>query len=224
MLTTCLETNTLKTFGLVLSGGLSSRMHINKSELIWKGKTLLEHSCTRMLEAGCDEVLVSYNGENKSQSFIHSNYHKIVDRFKSSGPLAGIESAVNYCLSIDKEDSSKLLIMPVDMPAMSIERLSQLIDHAKKRSDETDVFYYDAGRFPILLRVTDTIHENLTQLLQNSNATTASNKKHFSIKNFLGSLTCEILDTDVEIETESEFYNCNTPEQWAHLSKQQHIL
>jgi len=206
-------------FGLVLAGGQSRRMHSDKSELIWNGRTLLEHSCHRLLESGCEHVLISLNTDAQSACIEKLHQSIIVDQFNHCGPLGGIESALNYCLSSDKEKSFVLLIMPVDMPLMKSIRLTQLIQYCLNDITTADVYYYDAGRFPILLRGAQSIHEILIQLLQDSKSKAVDHKKHFSIKHFLNSLTSKVISADIEYDQTDEFYNCNTAEQWAYLNQ-----
>ncbi len=185
----------MKTIGVVLAGGLSSRMLSDKSQLVWQGKTLLKHTSQLLLDAGCKDVLIS---NNKDQNHI-------VDRYKKSGPLAGIDACLNYILK-HHSDTDSMLIMPVDMPLMSVSLLKKL----KNDTQPNKVAFYNLGRFPLMLPVSVKLGRLLFNALEkNQNGRSVSVKQllsHFDEQFF-------ILDNDQK----SLFFNCNTPEEWQNI-------
>jgi len=185
----------LKTIGVVLAGGLSSRMRLDKTQLIWQGSTLLEHAQSLLIEAGCETVLVSNNSDSQF----------IADRYPNSGPLAGIDACLDYIIH-HFADAEAMLIMPVDMPLMSQELLANINQQAIKGN----AVYYSAGRFPLVLPVSEQLSILLTASLKKSNS-----GKGVSIKYLLGKLPCQELIIDQD--QQRAFYNCNTPEEWQNL-------
>ena len=189
----------MKTIGVVLAGGLSSRMHQDKSNFLWQGQTLIEHSRQLLTTAGCDLVLVSKNVEQDDGL---SNDQYVRDRYPHSGPLGGIDACLAHILGQHK-DAQKMLVVPVDMPLMTTERLKNII----LLSETDNATYYSLGRFPLVLPISENLSERLKTNLEQSNK-----GKALSIKQLLQKLDCqEIAIDDVH---QKAFYNCNTPEQW----------
>ena len=185
----------MSTVGGVLAGGLSSRKNIDKSELRWKDKTLVEHTKSLLHQAGCESVIIN---DNKHQG-------NVADRFVNSGPLAGIEASLHHLLS-KNTNAQNMLIMPIDMPLMNLNLLKNLIQEAVTGS----AVFYSLGRFPLLLPINQQLLDWLTASLEENKS-----KKERSIKKMLSHLPCKILSIDDD--QQSAFYNCNTPEQWQML-------
>ncbi len=69
--------------GIVLAGGLSTRMGRDKALLPWQGRTLLEHMRGLLMQAGAREVWVSGN---------YPAFGGVPDRVARCGPLGGLYS------------------------------------------------------------------------------------------------------------------------------------
>lgn len=104
-------TDSMSCVGIVLAGGMSSRMGTDKALLQRDGHTQLQHSVDLLSQAGCDKVVVSRNADG----FIH-------DHYRDAGPLAGIHAAL--CA---EPDAGRYLILPVDMPKLPVAALSLLL-------------------------------------------------------------------------------------------------
>ena len=182
--------------GVVLAGGLSSRMKIDKADLVWEGNSLIDHTRKTLIEAGCREVLVSNNK--------HPTYIK--DRYLNSGPLAGIDACLNFIKSSEVV-TDFLLVMPVDMPLMRSSLLKKLIAQAEMNT----ICFYNLGRFPLLLPVNETLSLILKQSLESH-----QEGKALSIRNLLKSFECNIVDLDKD--QHDLFQNCNTMQQWKNLN------
>ncbi len=87
--------------GLILAGGLSSRMGRDKALLTIDGETLLARSARVLRDAGAERVVVS--GPRPGG---------IPDRYPRSGPLGGLASAAPSLAD------GRWLIVPVDMPRL----------------------------------------------------------------------------------------------------------
>ena len=97
-----------KTLGVVLAGGLSSRMKTDKAHLKRNHETMLDFSQNQLTKCGVDDVVIS------------GNNHQIKDLYKNLGPLSGIFSVIKQC------PASALLILPIDLPLLSSATLKQL--------------------------------------------------------------------------------------------------
>lgn len=104
----------LPCIGVVLAGGLSSRMGRDKALLDWQGRPLIERQLAMLREAGVDDVRVSGD---------RPGYNGIVDALPQAGPLGGL-AGVTDALSGDVE----LLVIPVDMPLLQATLLRRLRD------------------------------------------------------------------------------------------------
>ena len=106
-------TDRLPCIGVVLAGGLSSRMGRDKALLAWRGRPLIEHQLALLREAGAEVVHVS--GERPA-------YGGIADTLPKAGPVGGLASIAAACAGLDAE----LLVIPVDMPLLGAALLRRL--------------------------------------------------------------------------------------------------
>ncbi len=96
--------------GVVLAGGQSSRMGQDKAMLPFKGETLLHHQ-VQLLRRICSHVVVS--GE-------YPGFDCVPDCVPKYGPISGIYSVAKQI------PSAALLVVPVDMPQLTVEHLNRL--------------------------------------------------------------------------------------------------
>jgi len=101
--------------GLVLAGGLSSRMGEDKAALRIGGVTLLDLA-SRALRA-CGASVVAVSGTRPGG---------IPDRWPQAGPVGGIASAADFLPDAD------VLVVPVDMPYLSSVLLTPLLDASER--------------------------------------------------------------------------------------------
>lgn len=94
--------------GVVLAGGLSSRMGQDKATLDWQGQNLLEHMQALLYQGGCEQVLLSGLSE-------------FPDLTANAGPLAGIARLLDECRG------QRVLFVPVDMPLLKPKDLALLL-------------------------------------------------------------------------------------------------
>ena len=105
-------TEPVRCVGVVLAGGLSSRMGRDKALLSWQGRPLIERQLDVLREAGVDDVCVS--GDRAA-------YGGIVDALPVAGPLGGLAGVARaYADDVD------LLVIPVDMPLLRAGLLQRL--------------------------------------------------------------------------------------------------
>ena len=106
-------------FGLVLSGGHSRRMNVDKAALVIAGQSQLERS-VELLKRVCDRVFVSTRADQRDDP-LRSRYPLIIDRFDDAGPLAGIISA-----QMNHPDKA-WLVVACDLPLLDEASLMFLI-------------------------------------------------------------------------------------------------
>lgn len=123
-------------FGLVLAGGKSSRFGSDKRLTRFHSQTQEEYLYD-LLEKFCAEVFVSVNNTQT----LDTKFNSIVDQFDIAGPLNGILSAMT------KYAEKAWLVVGVDMPLVSEQVLSFLVNHREKGKVAT-CFYDINGKSP----------------------------------------------------------------------------
>lgn len=105
--------------GIVLAGGLSSRMGRDKSRMEWQGQSLLERAVD-LLTPLCAELLISANtGEERLYG-----QRVIADKLPSRGPLSGIHA------SLTESRTQMNILIPCDMPLLTPGLISHLMENA----------------------------------------------------------------------------------------------
>ena len=94
--------------GVVLAGGLSSRMGQDKSTLSRNEISMLDYSKQLLADCGVANTTVS------------GNKHQVNDIITNAGPLGGIYSV------IEQLKPQAMLILPIDLPLMTSDALKQL--------------------------------------------------------------------------------------------------
>ncbi len=138
--------------GLVLAGGLSSRMGQDKSLIRFQGLTQIERTA-RLLKPHCQTVFIS-TGKNQSSS--PGAWPTIEDRPENIGPLGGIFSA------LQTTPHHALLVVACDLPFLTSESVSFLISHRdcatvatayrNKKTNQPDPLFtiYEPSILPVL--------------------------------------------------------------------------
>lgn len=176
------------TMGVVLVGGKSSRMKVDKSTLIIDGHTNLQRAQTLLTRCDVNDVVMS--GKAVGQ---------IPDHYIGGGPLAGILAVINA------KQPAAILVIPVDMPLLTPDIINPLINHGQKLSLAC---CYQDHSLPIYLPVTDT----LIDFLDDEFTSTRYRVHHKgpSFKHLLKHIGCEYLPTPQP----QLLANANTPAQW----------
>ena len=80
----------MKTTGIILAGGKSSRMGTNKALLTINGKTVIER-IVNQLDQIVDEIIVV---TNQFHDYEFLQLPMVEDKWKGMGPLAGIQAGL----------------------------------------------------------------------------------------------------------------------------------
>jgi molybdopterin-guanine dinucleotide biosynthesis protein A len=107
-------------FGLVLSGGLSTRMGKDKGSLVYHSLDQRSH-CSQLLKPFCDDVFVSIRKEQ--ESLLSSELKPIFDSSAGIGPAAGILAAHLRFPEV------AWLILACDMPGITLQTVEHLVRH-----------------------------------------------------------------------------------------------
>jgi molybdopterin-guanine dinucleotide biosynthesis protein A len=179
--------------GVVLAGGLSSRMGQDKAQLIHKNTNMLSFSKQLLIDSGVHDVVVS------------GNQHQVTDLVENAGPVGGIYSVIK------RYQPKALLILPVDLPLMTSQALMQL--RLKGELSHKACFFKD-NHIPLYLPNNGYLELFLTQIFKNSQQNimidTQSVKKGPSVK----SLLKQVPHTILALDTPKILFNTNTPLQW----------
>ena len=178
--------------GILLAGGRSARMGRDKALLPYRGRTLIEHMAALLQASGARRVLVS--------GPLRTGYASVPDRRPGLGPLGGIQ-AVAAALA----GCAQLLIVPVDMPALSAATLTALLADC----DAAPACHYADHPLPLRLALDETVRAQLERLVDDRACPSAERSLH-AFCTALGARVLPIPDAVVD-----EFAALNTPQEWA---------
>ena len=121
--TSSLKKPIISLYGLVLTGGKSSRMGKDKSLLNYHGKMQVE-VCYDLLKNFCEKIFIS-NREDQAELPGHKGLPQIHDHqnYSGIGPLAGILSAM------EEYPKTAWLVLACDLPYVSAATIQHLIQN-----------------------------------------------------------------------------------------------
>lgn len=185
--------------GIVLAGGLSSRMGTDKASLILDGESLLLRARRHLLETGCLPVIMS--GKPRTPWPDQS----VSDEIEISGPMSGIIACVNF-LSQLEPSNQPLVFIPVDAPLLNRIALTRLLDEAAL----ADACIYECNPLPLVIRLTRDVIRKI-KIMDDR----IKSGKSCSVSAFLKLVnTRALVPTTIESEL---LRNINTPLEWKTL-------
>jgi molybdopterin-guanine dinucleotide biosynthesis protein A len=104
--------------GLVLAGGQSLRMGVDKGNINWHGKSQRYHLAD-MLKPFCNEVFISYRAGQQNE--VDGQYPALQDTFTGLGPYGAILSALR------ENPDTAWLVIACDLPLMDDATLRNLV-------------------------------------------------------------------------------------------------
>lgn len=203
--------------GVVLTGGLSSRMGSDKALLnrasgnrqtsnLEKNhapqENMLSYSKQQLKSAGVDEIIVS--GKN----------HGIADQFEQLGPMGGIYTILK------KYHPKAMLILPVDLPLIDRESLLQL-----KRAGELSkkAVFFQNNMLPLYLPINAFVEQFFEQAFLPFKQSFTNKKSALSSQTTnkpaikgpsINALLTQIPHKTLTPKNLQCLFNANTPEQW----------
>lgn len=184
-------TEPMPCMGVVLAGGLSSRMGRDKALLQWKGRPLIEHLIATLQAAGISEVKVS--GERP-------DYRGVADPLPHIGPIGGIAGIAASC------GDSELLIVPVDMPRLQPALLRRLRDAEPGAGSVR----FTGHVLPMRLRLDARCRDALDVIMASGDERSRSVR---ALQERVG-----VYEITLSIDEAAQLIDCNTEETWREIS------
>ena len=124
---------------LLLAGGKSARMGTGKAELVYEGKTFLEHMLDKAHALGIEKCYIS--GYDSRQEDVQT----IWDIYPSRGPLSGLHACMKQI------DTPYCLVLPVDAPKLPVDILEGLLQrHAQNQSGKVLIWEHGVRQEPLI--------------------------------------------------------------------------
>ncbi|QED49782.1 molybdenum cofactor guanylyltransferase [Cytobacillus dafuensis] len=101
----------MRTTGIIMAGGKSSRMGTNKALLKIEGKSVIEKIAAELKKSVSEIIIVT----NTFEDYQSLGYPMVHDQWKGMGPLAGIHAG------LEASHTDKNLVVACDMPFISSE-------------------------------------------------------------------------------------------------------
>jgi molybdenum cofactor guanylyltransferase len=185
-------------YAAVLAGGKSSRMGQDKSGLVLGGQTLLERAVTLLEEADAELVLIGGGGKGRNH---------VPDLLPHCGPPGGLYSLLDYIRQHYGLDGSPLLLIPVDMPLLTVPTLQRLL----AASVNASCCHFEEEVFPCIVKATPDLYTHLRDLF-NDGTELGGSRSMTGVFSYLGAKVVEVDGISPE-----EFRNTNTPEDWRRV-------
>lgn len=173
--------------GVVLAGGKSSRMGIDKTTLKINEISMLDRTVSLLKECGARHVVVSKNDFSKNS---------LPDIYPGQGPLSGIHSALFHT-------ELPLLVAPVDMPLLNQAMLQDLM---RIGLTTNSAITFEGHNLPLFVPNNVRTRSTTEKILTHSTEVK-------SISNFLSQINYKQL----VVEELSTLVNTNTPQQWQQI-------
>lgn len=126
---------------LLLAGGKSARMGTSKAELLYEGKTFLDHMLEKARSLGLEKFYIS------GYSSTRDDVTTVLDHYRNRGPLSGLHACMNVM------DTPYCLVLPVDAPKLPVEILEGLLQRHEQRSSEKVLIWEHGVRQEPLIAV-----------------------------------------------------------------------
>jgi len=183
--------------GVILAGGKSSRMGVNKSFLKLGNQTIIERIVDLMKSIFNEVIIVT----NTPDEYKFLNLPLYEDIYKWKGPLAGIHSALIH------SQTEKIFVLSCDVPLMSKEMIEYIIEY---KTDKSIVFCEAAGYHQPLVGVySKKILSEIEKFISNNEM---SDK---SFHQFLKIVDAEIIHPEkLSFYNDEIFFNVNRPEDY----------
>ncbi len=150
--------------GIILAGGKSRRMGVDKGLMLYKGKPMVSYSID-LLKLFCSRIIIS-TSNTKYEVF---GIQTIADTFPNTGPMGGLYSVL-------KESTTDIHIcLPCDLPRMKAEVLEYMLSLSAPthcvvtltQQPEPLVAIYPSGVLPIIHQLITQDNYKMTEIYKN---------------------------------------------------------
>lgn len=186
-------------YAAVLAGGKSRRMGQDKAALVLGNKTLLERAVSLLQDAGAELVLISGA----------PGLNSVPDLLPHCGPPGGLYSLLDHIKHNYGLDSSPLLLIPLDMPLLTVPTLQKLLTASVNAS----CCHYHDEVFPCIVKATPDLYMHLRDLFHEGTEL-GGRRSMIGVFSYLGAKT-----VPADGVAPGEFKNVNKPEDWDAISR-----
>ena len=179
--------------GIVLAGGKSRRMGVDKASLTLEGRTFLEIQADKLRTLGASDIIIS------GKTAALTGTRCVPDLYPDCGPLGGLYS----CFL-----SSALpcaLVLSVDVPLISLPTLKALLQLHMGGGYDATILSHDGNIEPLIAVYNTNIAGLAGELISN---------KKLAMKSFVDRLHYQLFSYEGSSE---ELLNCNSPEDHSAL-------
>ena len=191
--------------GIILSGGKSLRMGVNKSLLKIGNKSVIEITVDLMKSLFDNNILST----NTPEEYEFLKLSMIEDVFKDAGPLAGIHSALL------KSNTDKNFVISCDVPLINREMIEYIIDF---QTDSKIIISSAAGFLQPLVGI---YHKKLLPEIEKIltiNSVESTKPSHKSLHKLIESAGAEITDpTSLPFYSDELFFNLNNKKDYEFI-------
>lgn len=194
--------------GIILAGGLSSRMGTNKAMLELNGSAVLQH-VIKALRPAVSRIIVAAGPHVTTYSAM--DYDCVQDHYPGKGPLAGLHAA------LEASDTDWNLVCACDMPLLQ----TSFFDGIKKLVESHNSYSaivprVDGHVHPLAGAYHKRVLPDLEQRL---------NQDHLRVMRWLEEIGCRYVEVE-ELESAGvhqvamQMSNMNTPEEYERIRNQ----
>ena len=140
---------------LLLAGGKSARMGTNKAELLYEGKTFLEHMLDKAKALGIRKFYIS--GYDPRREDVCT----VWDLYPNRGPLSGLHAGMAAI------DTPYCLVLPVDAPKLPLEILEGLLQcHRNRTSEKVLIWEHGIRQEPLIAVYPTAMADSIAELIR----------------------------------------------------------
>ena len=203
--------------GLILAGGKSERMGMDKSMLDYNGKAQRDH-LFELLTPLCQNVFISCNNLQSEEILLP----KIADCFGESGPMGGLLSAFKHT------STAAWLIIACDMPFVTSLSFAYLVNHRNPAKNATAFMdpetclpeplltIWEPSAYAALQQSFDQGHHSLRRILMDINAALLTPPDAAELQNINDHATYTTIIQKIKPISVDEAKDFSSPDTTAH--------
>ena len=183
---------------LLLAGGKSARMGKNKAELLYEGRTFLEHMLDKARQLGIERFYIS--GYDSPREDVRT----IWDHYEDRGPLGGLHACMKAM------DTPYCLVLPVDAPKLPQNILEALLTrHESQTGEKVLIWEHGVRQEPLIAIYPVAMADTIEDLIREHSAPVFRALSVWGYEQYR-----------LEME-EEQIINVNTPEAYRRLLGQE---